>query len=138
MKIIFLCTANSCRSQMAEAWARSVFPEDWTVASAGLITYPITEATRRTMAEVGLDMEGQHTQSIDQYDLNDFDLVVTLSGQSTKFLPRLQNPESHRAHPMSDPMSASGSEEEVRQAFAVGRDRIGELVKNLVTENTTG
>jgi hypothetical protein len=37
---------------------------------------------------------------------------------------------------MSDPMSASGSEEEVRQAFAVGRDRIGELVKNLVTENT--
>ncbi len=136
MKIIFLCTANSCRSQMAETWARSLFPKDWTVASAGLITYPITEATRSTMAEAGLDMNGQYTQSIDQYDLNDFDLVVTLSSQSTKFLPRLRDPERHRAHPMSDPMSASGSEEDVRQAFAVGRDRIGELVKNLVTEHT--
>jgi len=120
---------------MAEAWARSLFPGDWIVASAGLITYPITEGTRRAMADVGLDMDGQQTQSIDQYDLNDFDLVVTLSGQSTRFLPQLKDPSRHRAHPMSDPMSARGNDDEVARAFATGRDCIGELVKTLLSEH---
>lgn len=132
MKVIFLCTANSCRSQMAESWARKLFPEGWQVASAGLMTYRITEDTRAAMADVGLDMAGQHSQSIDEYDLDDFDLVVTLSGQSTRFVPRLKHSERHLGRPISDPMSARGDAAEKRRAFAAGRDRVRGIVEDVI------
>lgn len=135
MRVIFLCTANSCRSQMAEAWARAVFPDGWEAASAGLLTYPIVENTRNAMAELGLDMDGQHSKSVDGVDLDAFDLVVTLSRQSTQFLPRLRDPSRHLARPLSDPMSARGAPDEVRAAFARARDHIGELVIGLVRDH---
>ena len=133
MKVLFMCTANSCRSQMAEAWARQLFPDGWKVGSAGLITYPITDRTRAAMDEVGVSMEGQHTKSLDVFDLDDFDLIVTLSRQAAQFLPALARPESHLRRPVSDPMSATGSVEEVRIAFAAGRDRIREIVAEVVS-----
>ncbi len=132
MKVLFMCTANSCRSQMAEAWARALFPDGWEVASAGLITYPITDDTRRTMAEAGVSMEGQASKSLDVFDLDDFDLVVTLSRQSTQFLPALARPERHLARPIHDPMSAKGGPDEVRAAFARGRDEVREIVRGVI------
>lgn len=132
MKVLFMCTANSCRSQMAEAWARALFPAGWEAASAGLITYPITDRTRAVMDEAGVSMEGQTTKSLDDFDLDDFDLVVTLSRQSTTFLPTLAHPERHLAHPIPDPMSAVGSPEEIRAAFLEGRDTVRDLVRDLV------
>ncbi len=134
MKVLFICTANSCRSQMAEAWARRLFPAGWEAASAGLIRYPITEETRRAMAEVGIDMTGQYTKSIDAVDLASFDLVVTLSEQAGRFLPRLVPRERHLHHPLPDPMGARGTPAEVAEAFAEVRDLIGELVRALVEE----
>lgn len=127
-----MCTANSCRSQMAEAWARRLFPADWEVASCGLLTYPIVPETERAMAEVGLDMAGQHSQSLDEYDLDDFDLVVTLSGQSGRFLPALRHPERHVRQPIEDPMSFRGTPAEVAEAFRAGRDRIRKVVEDVV------
>jgi len=134
MKVLFMCTANSCRSQMAEAWARQIFPDGWEASSAGLITYPITERTLETMAEAGVSMEGQHTKSLDGFDLDDFDLIVTLSRQATLFLPALAHPERHLEHPIPDPMSATGSPEKVRAAFAAGRDRIRDIVAGIIAE----
>ena len=62
-----LCTANSCRSQMAEAWARRLFPAGWEAASAGLITYPITDRTLAAMAEAGVAMDGQFSKPFDGF-----------------------------------------------------------------------
>ncbi len=135
MKVLFMCTANSCRSQMAEAWARELFPDDWEVSSAGLITYPITGRTREAMAEVGVSMEGQHTKSLDGFDLDGFDLIVTLSRQATLFLPTLAHPERHLKSPLPDPMSATGSPEKISAAFAAGRDRIREIVADIVVDH---
>lgn len=132
MKVLFLCTANSCRSQMAEAWARHLFPEGWQVASGGLLTYPISAKTRATMAEVGLDMAGQQTKTFDQFDLESFDLVVTLSQEVGTYLPALAHPERHLPCPIADPMSARGSTEEVRDAFRQGRDRTRNIVQAVV------
>jgi arsenate reductase len=132
MKVIFLCTANSCRSQMAEAWARHLFPADWEVASAGLLTYRITKKTRAVMAEVGLDMAGQETKTLDRFDLDQFDLVVTLSHEVGTYLPELSHPERHIACPMDDPMSAKGEPEQVREAFRAGRERIRRIVQAVV------
>lgn len=134
MKIIFLCTANSCRSQMAETWARHMLPEHWEIHSAGLITYPIASETRNAMREVGLDMVGQESKSLDGYDLNAFDLVVTLSNEANRFLPRLADPERHLHYPVRDPMSATGTAEQIRQDFARARDQIKELVVQIARD----
>jgi arsenate reductase len=131
VKVLFMCTANSCRSQMAEAWAHSLFPEPWEAASCGLITYPIAEDTRAAMAEVGVGMEGQYSKSLDQIDLDAFDRVVTLSRSAGQYLPRLHDTERHVHWPVPDPMSAVGDRTQVRAAFARGRDQIRTLVAAL-------
>lgn len=136
MKVLFICTANSCRSQMAEAWARKLFPAGWTVLSGGLLTYPISDKTRGAMAEVGLDMDGQETKTFDQFDLDSFDLVVTLSNESGRYLPRLADPGRHLRRPVSDPMSATGLPEEIQAAFRVGRDRIKLIVENIIRDGS--
>jgi arsenate reductase (thioredoxin) len=131
VKVLFMCTANSCRSQMAEAWARRLFPEGWQVASAGIITYPITDRTREAMAEVGIAMEGQHSKPLDGFDLDEFDLVVTLSRESGQFLPRLARPERHWRRPITDPMGLQGRDEDLRAAFARARDQIRDIVQEV-------
>lgn len=135
MKVLFICTANSCRSQMAEAWARHLFPAGWEISSGGLLTYRITEKTRRTMAEVGLDMAGQETKMFDKFDLDSFDLVVTLSKEAGQYLPGIAVPERHLRRPVADPMSASGDPEEIKAAFQVGRDRIKQIVLDIISDH---
>ena len=136
MKVLFICTANSCRSQMAEAWARHLFPDDWTVKSGGLLTYRITDKTRAAMAEVGLDMAGQETKTFDKFDLDSFDLVVTLSREAGRYLPALADLSRHLRHPVTDPMSATGSDEEIQVAFRVGRDKIKSIVSDLLKDHS--
>ena len=133
MKVLFLCTANSCRSQMAEAWARQLFPKDWEVASGGLLTYRITKKTRAIMAEVGLDMAGQETKTFDCFDLDSFDLIVSLSREVAAYLPSLADPTRHVRCPIEDPMSASGEPEEVRAAFRQGREQTRRIVEAVVS-----
>lgn len=134
MNVLFICTANSCRSQMAEAWARSLFPAGWTVSSGGLLTYRITDNTRKAMADVGLDMAGQDTKTFDQFDLDTFDRVVTLSREAGRYLPGLADPKRHLKRPVTDPMSATGDPEEIQAAFRKGRDQIKQIVLDLISD----
>lgn len=129
-----MCTANSCRSQIAETWARHLFPPDWEVASCGLITYPIAEETRAVMAEVGLSMAGQRSKTLDEIDLDAFDVVVTLSEEAGRFLPELRAGVRHIAVPIPDPMVALDDATGARGAFRAGRDRIRSLVEGLVAD----
>ncbi len=132
MNVLFVCTANACRSQMAEAWAHRLFPEGWTVASAGLLTYPVSRRARAVMAEVGIDMAGQHSKTIEEVELGGFDLVVTLSEEAGRYLPALGPGQRHLAHPVTDPMGATGPPDEVRAAFRTGRDTIEKIVSAVV------
>jgi len=136
VRVLFICTANSCRSQMAEAWAHKLFPDGWTVLSGGLLTYPISDSTRGAMAEVGLDMAGQKTKTFDQFDLDSFDLVVTLSNEAGRYLPSLADPKRHLRRPVTDPMSATGSSEEILDAFRKGRDRIQLIVQDIIIDGS--
>jgi arsenate reductase len=132
VKVLFMCTANSCRSQMAEGWAHLLFPADWSVASCGLVTHPIAAETRRVMQEVGADLAGQESKSLDAVALDDFDLVVTLSRTAARYLPRLRRPERHIRVPVADPMGARGTDDEVLDAFRAARDRIREVVEDAI------
>ena len=117
---------------MAEAWAHQLFPQDWQVYSGGLLTYRITKKTRAVMAEVGLDMAGQQTKTFDCFDLDSFDLVVTLSHEVATYLPSLADPSRHVACPIKDPMSCTGEPEEVRDAFRQGRESTRRIVEAVV------
>ena len=132
MKVLFICTANSCRSQMAEAWARHLYPADWEVKSAGLLIYRITSRTRAAMEEVGIAMEGQKPKTFDRFDLDSFDRIVTLSDEARRYLPRLEHPERHLARPIDDPMSARGTDAQVTEAFRRGREEIRKIVVSLL------
>ena len=132
MRVLFICTANSCRSQMAEAWGRHLFPADWEVQSAGLLIYRITSRTREAMREVGIDMEGQEPKTFDRFDLDSFDRVVTLSEEAGRYLPLLADPSRHLARPIDDPVAARVTDEEVTAAFRKSRDQIREIVASLL------
>jgi arsenate reductase len=132
VRVLFVCTANSCRSQMAEAWAGHLFPAGWEVRSGGLLTYRITDKTRRAMAEVGLDMAGQEPKTFDKFNLDAFDLVVALSDEAGRYLPPLAVPGRLLKRPVPDPMAATGNEEEIQAAFRVGRDRIRQIVQDIL------
>ena len=128
MNVLFVCTANSCRSQMAEAWAHRLFPAGWQAASAGLLVHPIGRRTRAIMAEVGLDLAHQYAKPIDAVDVDGFDLVVDLSAEAGRYLPPLRDPARLWRRPIPDPMEAEGAPEEIRAAFRAGRERARAVV----------
>ena len=84
------------------------------------------------MMEVGLDMAGQETKTIDGFDLDSFDLVVPLSKEAERYLPALADSSRHIRRAMKDPMGVKGQPEEVRQAFRTGRDHIKGIVQAIV------
>ena len=75
--IYFLCTGNSCRSQMAEAWGKKYLGNEWTVLSAGIEAHGVNPNAIKAMDEVGIDIRNQTSDIIDNNVLNNADLVVT-------------------------------------------------------------
>jgi len=134
-RILFLCTGNSCRSQMAEGFARQSAAAGYTVASAGLNPKGyIHPRAIIVMQETGIDIRSQNSKSFDASRIKNYDLVVTLCGDAEQRCPALP-PEVARTHwPLPDPAKATGSTEEVMGIFRRVRDEIGELVKRLFAE----
>jgi arsenate reductase len=87
MKILFLCTGNSCRSQMAEAWARTLHPEGVEAHSAGTHPGRIDPRAVRVMAEAGVDMSGQRSKGIDELSGISFDCVVSVCDNARESCP---------------------------------------------------
>ena len=78
MKVLFLCTGNSCRSQMAEAWTRYLLPERVEAYSAGIMPQGLDPLAAEVMGEAGVDMSGQKSKSVDDLAAIPFDLVITV------------------------------------------------------------
>ena len=132
VKVMFLCTANSCRSQMAEGLARELgkgLLEAW---SAGLMAAGVHARAIAVMEEIGVDISSQRSKEIDQELLRKMDVVVTLCAAAEEACPRIP-PEIKRLHwPIKDPVRAVGTEEEVLKEFRRARNEIREKVKDLV------
>lgn len=121
---MFVCMGNSCRSQMAEAFAKAYGSDVLDAYSAGIAPAArVSRITRQVMGERSIGLDGHKAKSIDQYDLDAFDLIINLSDYG---LPRT------RARvvqcPVRDPM---GRGEELHREV---RDRIEWIVKNLITQ----
>jgi arsenate reductase (thioredoxin) len=123
-RVLFLCTHNSARSQMAEGWLRSMAGDRFDVASAG------TEGTRvhplaiRAMAEVGVDLRGHTSKSVDQLLDQPWDYVITVCDAANEACPIFPKKVSRLHWSFPDPSQASGTEDEQLIVFRQVRDRI--------------
>ncbi|MEJ8766727.1 arsenate reductase (thioredoxin) [Oceanobacillus sp. HCA-5259] len=127
--IYFLCTGNSCRSQMAEGWAKKLLGEEWVVKSAGMEAHGLNPKAVKAMDEVGIDISNQQSELIDVEFLHNATLAVTLCGDAADRCP-MTPPHVKREHwGFDDPAKAEGTPEEKWAVFQRVRDEIGERIK---------
>lgn len=132
--LYFLCTGNSCRSQMADGWAQKLLPEDWEVYSAGIETHGVNPSAIKAMNEVGIDISHHTSDLINPDILNKATLVVTLCGDAADKCP-MTPPGVRREHwGFEDPAKATGTEEERWAVFQQVRDAIGARIEQFVKE----
>lgn len=130
--VLFLCVANSARSQMAEGLARRRFGDRVRVQSAGSVPTAVNPLAVAAMAEIGIDVSRQQSKSVDTIDPATVDTVVTLCAEEVcpAFLGR-----ARRLHwPLLDPAAATGSPEERLQRFREVRDEIARRLDELARE----
>src|SRR4030042_6423368 len=127
MKILILCTGNSCRSQMAEGFLKS-FDESLEVFSAG--TKPAVRVNHRAiqvMNEAGIDISKQYPKNVDEFLNDSFDYVITVCDDANESCPFFYGKVKHRLHiRFEDPALAKGTEKEVLAVFRKVRDDITE------------
>ncbi|MDF1564813.1 MAG: arsenate reductase ArsC [Deltaproteobacteria bacterium] len=131
-KLLFLCVANSARSQMAEGLARSMVPGDWEVRSAGSSPTRVNPRAIEVMAELGIDLSAHRSKLVDEIDPGDVDLVITLCAEEV--CPAFLG-EAERLHwPLKDPdlKDESLPEETHRAAFRGARDEIRRRLEALL------
>lgn len=87
LRVLFLCTGNSCRSQMAEGWARVLKGDEIEAYSAGAEAHGMDKYAVKVMAEVGVDISDQHSKTIDELKCIDFDYVITVCDQAHEACP---------------------------------------------------
>jgi arsenate reductase len=131
-KVLFLCTGNTVRSQMAEAIVNARLGDAWQAVSAG--THPaghIHPLTVRALAEIGIEHAGR-SKHVDEFRDESFDLVVTVCDSAAEECP-LWWGQGHRVHlGFPDPAKATGSEEEVMAAFRRVRDDMAAQIPALL------
>lgn len=131
MQLYFLCTGNSCRSQIAEGFAKQYLPSDWLIQSAGIETHGLNPNAVQTMQEIGIDISQQTSNLIDMDYLNSSDIIITLCGDAKDKCP-MTPPNIKRLHwDLLDPAQVTGTPEQITEAFKNTRDTIKELVKSL-------
>lgn len=134
MNLLFLCTGNSCRSQMAEGWARTLGAGALEVGSAGIEAHGKNPRAIAVMAEAGIDISGQESTVVDDAMLARADVVVTVCGHADEMCPALPRGVRKMHWPLTDPARATGSEEEIMAAFRATRDEVERRVRGLLAE----
>ncbi len=131
-RILFLCVANSARSQMAEGLARKILGDRAEISSAGSEPAAVNPHTVEAMAEIGIDITGKYSKSVDTVDLSSLDLVVTLCAEEVcPILPW----QVRRLHwPIADPAAPDTTTEDTTEPqarFRAARDLIKEKIEAL-------
>jgi arsenate reductase (thioredoxin) len=134
--LYFLCTGNSCRSQIAEGFGKKYLGDEWEVKSAGVEAHGLNPRAVETMAEAGIDISGQTSDILDTETMNRADFIVTLCGDAADRCP-MTPPSIRREHwGFDDPAKATGTEEEIMAEFRRVRDEIGERIRKFAEEES--
>ncbi len=129
IKVLFLCTGNSCRSQIAEGWAKHLKGNIIDVYSAGIRPIGVSSRAIKVMAEAGVDISAQISQRLDEFSEIDFDYVITLCDNAAENCPVFTGQAKVFHKPFEDPYFASGSEEDILETFRKVRNDIRHFIE---------
>jgi len=133
INILYLCTGNSCRSQIAEGWTQYLGGDAFNVESAGIEAHGKNPRAIAVMEEAGVDISAQESTIVTDEMLKRADVVVTVCGHADEQCPAIP-PGVRKIHwPLSDPAKATGSEEEIMSEFRATRKEVKRRVKSLLT-----
>lgn len=132
--ILILCTGNSCRSQIAEGWMRFYAKDKANVYSAGIETHGVNPKAIATMKEVGIDISKHTSNHINEYKDIPFDFLITVCDHAKENCPYFPSDAKRFHNNFSDPSKLSGTEEEVKTAFANTREEIRSYCENFVNK----
>lgn len=123
-RVLFLCTGNACRSQMAEGWLRHLGGDAYEVFSAGIEAHGKNPRAIAVMQGAGVDISQQASEVVDLAILKSLDLLVTVCSHADAHCPVFSMKGKREHWPFEDPAKASGTEEEIMREFTRVRDQV--------------
>jgi len=127
-KLLFLCTGNSCRSQMAEGFAKELLSKNLHIESAGTEAHGLNPYTVKTMDEIGVDISHHQSKKINVDDIEEFDLVITLCGDAKDKCPIIDK-NKHIHWNIPDPANFKGNDIDTMQKYSEVRELILKKIK---------
>ena len=129
-RVVFICSRNAARSQMAEGFLRSLYGMSYDAASAGLRSFRVSRTATRVMKEAGIDISTHRSRSIGELAGEKFDLVVTLCEEAASAPRSLLPPGDGYLHQeFPDPANFRGDEKEILEAYRNLRDQMGSWIR---------
>ena len=133
-KVLILCTGNSARSQMAEGLLRHDAGDQFEVASAGVAPTQVRPEAIEVMREIGIDISGHHSKSVDEFTGHEFDYVITVCDNANEQCPIFPG-KTQRIHwSFEDPAAVTGEAEKRMAVFRKVRDEVRERLKTLTSD----
>jgi arsenate reductase len=129
--ILFLCTGNSCRSQMAEGWARQLKADEIVAYSAGIEKHGLNPSAVEVMAEAGVDISGQISKTVDELPVSRFDWIITLCGHADETCPYIPGNRLHRGFEDPPRLAEKMAPAERLKPYRKVRDEIQQFVASL-------
>ncbi len=130
-RVLFLCTGNSCRSQMAEGLLRHFYDDKYEVFSAGLKPTNVNPNSIEVMKEIDIDISTQLSNSVNEFINQTFDIIITVCDNAKESCPTFPGKTQRLHWSFCDPAEATGSEDEILSVFRKVRDEIKEKIKLL-------
>ena len=124
-RVLFVCTANAARSQMAEGLLRAKYGDRFEVFSAGTHPSRVSSRAIRVMKEIGIDISHHHSKSLDEISGKTFDLAVTLCDRATQVCPIITCAKKTIHHGFPDPHLTLGTEDDLSEGYRRVRNEIG-------------
>jgi arsenate reductase (thioredoxin) len=133
-RVLFICTGNSARSQMAEGLLRHMAGDRFEVFSAGIKPFSINPYAIKVTAEIGIDISKQRSKHIDEFKGQTFDYVITLCDNAKQSCPVFPGKAVKLHWDLTDPADAKGSEEEIQTVFRKIKDEIKDKITSQFIE----
>jgi arsenate reductase len=134
-KVLFLCTGNSCRSQMAEGWLRHLAGDKFDVMSAGTHPLGLNPYAVMVMHETGVDISNHASERVEPYLDQDFDYVITVCDRAQENCPIFPGASKMLHWSFEDPAKAKGTYEQQMSVFRKIRDEIKERIHRFIKED---
>jgi len=128
-RVLFVCTHNSARSQMAEGLLRNFYGDYFEVLSAGTNPSEVHQYAIKVMMEIGIDISNQRSKSVEDFIDRDIDYVITVCDNAREACPFFPGGKKSMHKSFEDPASASGTEDQVINVFRNVRDEIKDWIK---------